>query len=401
MDAKTSGDPLAAVALNRAGVPRLDMVDLLRGFVIALMVLDHTRDYFHISAYTFDPTDPARTHLLLYLTRWVTHLCAPTFVFLAGVSVYLQGANGKTKPQLARFLLTRGAWLIVLELTVISFGFNFALPFQFLQVIWAIGMSMILLAGVIWLPRPAAAIIGVLIVAGHQLLAPVAPADLGALAPLWKLAFKIGPSPFGPGFVPYPVIPWFGVMCLGYAIGPVFVLEPARRNRMLLAFAVCALALFCVVRAINAYGDQAPWTTYPGAAATVMSFFNVSKYPPSLLYVLITLGVSTLCMLAFQRLRGLLARALLAYGRTPLFTYVLHIYVVHGSALLIAMLAGHPAAYEVNFLADPFRIYKAGWGFSLAIVYVAWLAILIALYPASRWFAELKRRRRNWWLSYL
>ena len=401
MDAKISGDPLAAVALNRAGVPRLDMIDLLRGFVIALMVLDHTRDYFHISAYTFDPTDPARTHVLLYLTRWVTHLCAPTFVFLAGVSVYLQGANGKSKQQLARFLLTRGAWLIALELTVISFGFNFALPFQFLQVIWAIGVGMILLAGLIWLPRPAAAVIGVLIVAGHQLLAPVTPADLGALAPLWKLAFKVGPSPFGLGFVPYPVIPWFGVMCLGYAIGPVFMQEPARRNRTLLALALGAIAVFCVLRAINAYGDPSPWKAYPSAAATMMSFFNVSKYPPSLLYVLITLGVSLLCMLAFQRLRGLFARVLLAYGRTPLFTYVLHIYVVHGSALLVAVLAGYPASYQVNFLADPFRLYKAGWGFNLAIVWVAWLAILIALYPASRWFAELKRRRRDWWLSYL
>jgi uncharacterized membrane protein len=377
------------------------MVDMLRGFVIALMVLDHTRDYFHVSAYTFDPTDPARTHLWLFITRWVTHLCAPTFVFLAGVSIYLQGVNGKSKPQLSRFLLTRGAWLIVLELTVVAFGLNFGLPFVFLQVIWAIGMSMLLLAGVIWLPRPAAAIIGVLIVAGHQLLAPIAPADFGALASLWKLAFKIGPSPFGPGFVPYPVVPWFGVMCLGYAIGPVFALDSARRNRALIASAVGALALFFVLRAINGYGDPSPWIAYPSAAATVMSFFNVSKYPPSLLYVLITLGVSTLCMLAFQRLRGLLARALLAYGRTPLFTYVLHIYVVHGSALLVAVLAGYPASYEANFLADPFRIYKAGWGFNLAIVYVAWLAILIALYPASRWFAGLKRRRRDWWLSYL
>lgn len=177
--------------------------------------------------------------------------------------------------------------------------------------------------------------------------------------------------------------------------------EAARRNRTLLAFALGAIVLFCVLRAINAYGNPAPWTAYPGAAATVMSFFNVSKYPPSLLYVLSTLGVSLLCMLAFQRLRGLLARVLLAYGRTPLFTYVLHIYVVHGSALLVAVLAGYPASYQVNFLADPFRLYKAGWGFNLAIVYVAWLAILIALYPASRWFAELKRRRRDWWLRYL
>jgi uncharacterized membrane protein len=380
---------------------RLDIIDLLRGFVIALMVLDHTRDYYHVSAYTFDPTDPQRTHVLLYLTRWVTHLCAPTFVFLAGVSVYLQGTNGKSKAQLARFLITRGVWLIVLELTVVAFGLNFALPFVFLQVIWAIGMGMILLAGVIWLPRSTAAVLGVLFVAGHQLLAPIEAADLGALAPLWTLGFEFGRSPFGNGFIAYPAIPWFGVMCLGYAIGPVFVQEPTHRNRTLLLLALGAIALFIVLRAINGFGDPAPWKKFPTFAATAMSFFNVSKYPPSLLFVLITLGVSILCMLALQRLHGLVARVLLAYGRTPLFTYVLHIYVVHISSLAIALLAGYPASYHANFLADPFRLVKAGWGFNLAVVYVAWLAILVALYPAARWFAAVKRRRRDWWLSYL
>jgi uncharacterized membrane protein len=387
--------------LNRAGVSRLDIVDLLRGFVIALMVLDHTRDYFHVSAYTLDPTDPERSHVLLYLTRWVTHLCAPTFVLLAGVSVYLQAANGKSRPQLASFLLTRGVWLIVLELTVVAFGLNFALPFVFLQVIWAIGISMILLAGVIWLPRATAAVLGVTIVAGHQLLAPIEAAELGALAPLWTLAFEFGRSPFGNGFIAYPAIPWFGVMCLGYAVGPVFVQEPARRNRTLLMLALTAIAVFLVLRTINGYGDPAAWKQYPEMAATAMSFFNVSKYPPSLLFVLITLGVAILCMLAFQRLHGLFARVLLAYGRTPLFTYVLHIYVVHVASLLVALLAGYPASYHANFLADPFRLVKAGWGFNLAVVYVAWLAILAVLYPASRWFAALKRRRREWWFSYL
>jgi uncharacterized membrane protein len=388
-------------ANSSGGARRLDIVDMLRGFVIALMVLDHTRDYFHVSAYSFDPTDPERTHVLLYLTRWVTHLCAPTFVFLAGVSVYLQSANGKGKPQLTRFLLTRGVWLIVLELTVVSFGLNFALPFVFLQVIWAIGMSMILLAAVIWLPRGTAASLGVLIVAGHQLLAPIAAADLGALAPLWTLAFEFGRSPFGNGFIAYPAIPWFGVMCLGYALGPVFLQEPARRNRTLLVLALSAIAVFLVLRAINGYGDPLSWKQYPDVAATVLSFFNVSKYPPSLLFVLITIGVATLCMLALQRLRGFPSRVLLAYGRTPLFTYVLHIYVVHLASLLVAVLAGYPASYHANFLADPFRLVKAGWGFNLAVVYAAWLAILIAIYPAARWFAQVKRQRREWWLSYL
>jgi uncharacterized membrane protein len=384
-----------------AKTPRLETVDLLRGFVIALMVLDHTRDYFHVSAYAFDPTDPARTHGWLFVTRWITHLCAPTFVFLAGVSVYLQGVNGKLKPQLARFLLTRGIWLIMLELTVIAFGFNFALPFVFLQVIWAIGMSMLLLAALIWLPPAAIGVLGALIVAGHQLLAPIDAGDLGALAPLWTLAFEFGRAPVGSGFVAYPAIPWFGILCLGYALGSVFVQEPGRRDRVLLTIALMAIALFALLRAINRYGDPAPWQAFPTAAATVMSFFNVSKYPPSLLFVLVTIGVSLLCMLALQRLRGLLARVLLAYGRTPLFTYVLHIYVVHGSALLIAVLAGYPASYEANVLGDPFRLVKAGWGFNLLLVYAAWLAILAVLYPAARWFADVKRQRHQWWLSYL
>jgi uncharacterized membrane protein len=384
-----------------AKTPRLESVDMLRGLVIALMVLDHTRDYFHVSAYTFDPTDPARTHAWLFVTRWVTHLCAPTFVFLAGVSIHLQGVNGKSQPQLSRFLLARGAWLIVLELTVIAFGLNFALPFVFLQVIWAIGMSMILLAALIWLPPAAIGVLGAIIVAGHQLLAPIEAGDLGVLGPLWTLAFEFGRAPFGSGFVAYPAIPWFGILCLGYALGPVFVQEPGRRNRTLFTIALGAIALFLVVRAINRYGDPAPWQAFPTAAATVMSFFNVSKYPPSLLFVLITLGVSLLCMLALQRLRGLLARVLLAFGRTPLFTYVLHIYVVHGSALLVAVFAGYPASYQANVIGDPFRLVKAGWGFNLLLVYAAWLAILAVLYPAARWFADVKRRRREWWLSYL
>ena len=341
------------------------MVDLLRGFVIALMVLDHTRDYFHVSAYTFDPTDPQRTHVWLYLTRWVTHLCAPTFVFLAGVSVYLQGANGKSKAALTRFLLTRGAWLIVLELTVISFGLNFALPFVFLQVIWAIGASMIMLAGVIWLPRAAAAVIGVLIVAGHQLLAPIdsggrrcARAAVDARVRVWPVADRarlhfLSGSPMVRRDVSR-LRDRSSVRRRTRAPQSNAARARARRNRV-----------FFVLRAINAYGDPAPWTAYPRSAATVMSFFNVSKYPPSLLYVLITLGVSLLCLLAFQRMRGLLARMLLAYGRTPLFTYVLHIYVVHVSSLLVAVLAGYPASYHANFLADPFRLVKAGWGFNL------------------------------------
>ena len=387
--------------LTRTGVRRLESIDMLRGLVIVLMVLDHVRDFFHASAFAFDPTDPARTHAVLYATRWITHLCAPTFVFLAGVSVYLQRVNGKSIGTLSRFLLTRGSWLIVLELTVVAFGFNFALPFLFMQVIWAIGIGLILLAGLVWLPRGVALGTGVLLVAGHELLGTIAASDVGALAPLWRLALEPGRIDFAPGFVAYPALPWFGVMCLGYALGPIFTREEAGRRRAVLATGLGALALFALLRALDGYGDPSHWVRLDSPLATVLSFFNVSKYPPSLAYVLVTLGVALTLMPLLERLRGVIARALLVFGRTPLFTYLVHIYTVHGAALLVGVTLGIPAGHFFNFLGDPTRLVAAGWGFNLLTVYVIWLLVLVALYPVSRRFADLKIRRRDSWLSYL
>jgi uncharacterized membrane protein len=393
----------AGPGLNRAGVPRLDAIDMLRGLVIALMVLDHVRDFFHVDAFAFDPTDPVRTTPLLYATRWVTHLCAPTFVFLAGVSAYLQGVNGKDRPTLSRFLLTRGLWLVLLEVTIIGFGFNFAFPFLFLQVIWAIGISMVMLAGLIWLSRRTVLGIGVLIVAGHGLLGPIDAADLGAhfgaLGVAWQLALEPGPLPMG--FIPYPALPWLGVMCLGYGLGHVFALPAAERRRTVLMLALAAVALFVVVRLLNGYGDPAPWARQDDAVRTLLSFFNVSKYPPSLLYVLITLGVALALMIALESLRGFFARVLLAYGRTPLFTYVVHIYVVHCAALLVGIAGGWPASAFVDSISNPRQLLSAHWGFGLPVVYVVWLLVLALLYPLARWFSGVKRRRRDWWLGYL
>jgi uncharacterized membrane protein len=386
-------------ALNRAGVPRLDAIDMLRGLVIALMVLDHVRDFFHADAFVFDPTDPVRTTPLLYATRWVTHLCAPTFVFLAGVSAYLQGVNGKDRPTLSRFLLTRGLWLVLLEVTIVSFGFSFALPFLFLQVIWAIGVSMVILAGLIWLSPRVVLGVGVVIVAGHGLLGPINAADLGAFGLAWQLALEPGPLPMG--FIPYPALPWLGVMCLGYGLGHVFGKPAAERRRTILTLALAAVALFVVMRLLNGYGDPAPWARQDDAVRTLLSFFNVSKYPPSLLYVLITLGISLASMTALESLRGFFARVLLAYGRTPLFTYVLHIYVVHCAALLAGVVSGFPASGFVNFIGDPSRLVSAHWGYGLPVVYVVWLLVLAVLYPLARWFSGVKRRRRDWWLGYL
>ncbi len=405
MSAQLQLDPLAvprpatATGLTRAGRPRLDAIDLLRGLVIVLMVLDHVRDFFHVDAFVFNPTDPERTTLAVFATRWVTHLCAPTFVFLAGASAYLQGVNGKSPGELARFLATRGMWLVVLELTIVGFGLNFA-PMVFLEVIWAIGASMLLLALLVRL-RPAwIGALGVMIVAGHGLLGPIDAAQLGSLGPMWLALFEVGLLRGVPGFIAYPVVPWFGIMCLGYGLGFVFTLPASRRRRLFAMLGTGALLAFVVLRAINGYGDPAPWRSFPNTLQTMLSFFNVSKYPPSLLFVLVTLGVSWLSLPLLERLRGPIANVLLAFGRTPLFTFVLHIYVVHGAALLLGVFSGVPASYFANFVLDPSRLVRAQWGFSLIGVYVAWLAVLAALYPLASWFAEVKRRRRDWWLSY-
>ncbi|MES2754910.1 MAG: heparan-alpha-glucosaminide N-acetyltransferase domain-containing protein [Pseudomonadota bacterium] len=396
-------DPLVEpvpAGLTRSGAVRLDAIDMLRGLVIAIMVLDHVRDYFHAGAVQ-NPTDPATTVLLLYLTRWVTHLCAPTFVFLAGVSILFQKENGKPPAELSRFLLTRGTWLVLLECTVITFGFNFGEPFLFLQVIWAIGFGMICMAALARLPAAAVLAFGVAIIA----LCPLAiPATEGA-ADGWGIARTIllapGLMPGAPVLAMYAAIPWLGVMCLGFGLGPVFRRPAAERARAVLTIALVMLALFVVLRLVNAFGDPAPWSEQANAGRTAMSFFNVSKYPPSPDYVLVTLGLSLLVFLALERLRGPVARVLLDFGRTPLFSYVAHIYLAHGLMLAVAFAYGVPQA-ALDYLADAISgAPPVAWGFSLGGVYLVWALVIAALIPLARWFAGIKRRRRDWWLSYL
>ena len=395
--------PIAAkeVALTRAGALRLDAIDLLRGLVIVLMVLDHVRDYVHAPAFIFSPTDLTQTTPLLFMTRWITHLCAPTFVFLAGVSIFMQRANGKDPAALSRFLLTRGLWLIVLEFTLVGFGFNWGAPIAFMQVIWAIGGSMVLMALFVRLTATVVLGMGAAIVVGHQFVASTIDAtQLGVWTQAWFLTMQPGPTLFLRGFIPYPLIPWFGVMCLGYGLGFIFRQAPQQRHRNVLLMALGFLAAFVVLRAINGYGDPAPWSVQSSAVMTVLSFMNVSKYPPSLMYVLVTLGVAMLLFLALDKLSGPIQKVLLAFGRTSLFTYVLHIYLAHSVALLIGVLGGLSASYYFDFLAR-FAGAPDGQGYELPIVYGTWLVVVAMLYPVSSWFARVKRERRDWWLSYL
>lgn len=399
--AREISDPLVEPATTRHGTARLESIDLLRGLVIALMVLDHVREYFSADALIFSPTDLTRTTPLLFATRWVTHLCAPTFVFLAGVSAFLQRTNGRSRREVAGFLFTRGLWLIVLELTVVSFGFDFGAPYFFFQVIWAIGLGMVLLAPLLWLPPAAVLALGAVIVLGHDAFASVQATDFGAWALGWRLFMAPGPATPLPGIVAYPALPWFGILCAGYGLGAVFVRPDAERRPRVAALAVAALALFAVLRTLHSYGDPAPWSVQSSAIFTVLALLNVSKYPPSLQYTLLTLGVSLLVSLPLERVQGFVRRMLLAFGRTPMLTYLVHIYVVHGLALLVGLAMGLPAAAFANFLASTDRLKAVHWGFGLPVVYGVWLLVLVVLYPMSRAYAALRRRRRAWWMSYI
>lgn len=402
-DAPLAPPAASAGAATRSGGSRIDAIDALRGLVIVLMVLDHVRDFFHAAAFSGDAMALDTGNPALFMTRWVTHLCAPTFVFLAGLSVWLQKAGGKSPADLSRFLVTRGLWLIVLELAVIGPGFNFGW-WIFLQVIWAIGVGMILLAGLNRLPRVAVLTLGVAIILLHILLQQVPPETFGALEPVWRALALRGPmvTPAGLLLVVYPAIPWLGLLLLGYGLGPVLVDAQGLRRGRVLTLALSGLVLFAVVRALNVFGmDPTAWTVQPEPLWTAFSVISVSKYPPSPAFVLLMIGLSLLLLLALDRLRGPVVRVLLTFGRTPLFTYLLHIWIAHTLALLAGLATGVPASAFFNSLVDPSRLIAAGWGFGLPAVYGFWALTLGILYPLSRWFEGVKRRRRDWWLGYL
>jgi uncharacterized membrane protein len=401
--ARAHDAPLAsptAGGVTRTGAARIDGIDMLRGLVICLMVLDHVRDFVHPSV-AFDALNPDLTNPALFATRWITHFCAPTFVLLAGVGAYLQRFNGKSPGQLSRFLLTRGLWLVVLELTVVGFGWQFHTPVVvFLQVIWAIGWSMVLLSLLTWAPPRAVLVLGAFILIGRLLLEPVSAETPGAGGPVWTALMGNGMAPVGgvPVLVVYPVLPWFGIACLGYGLGGLFTLETAARRRALTVLGLSMTAAFLVLRGLPIASDPHPWQVHSELWKTVGDFLDVRKNPPSPLFVLMTIGPALMLLPWLERLKGLAASFLLAFGRAPLFAYVLHIYMAHLAAMGIGMAMGYPASAFINSL---FSGPPEGWGLSLPAVYGVWLIILALLYPLVRWFAGVKARRRDWWLGYL
>jgi uncharacterized membrane protein len=385
-------------AQSAIGLKRLDSIDLLRGLVMVLMALDHTRDFFGTSgANPRDVAEPA-----LFLTRWMTHFCAPVFIFLAGLSAYFYGARGRSVGAVSRFLLTRGFWLMLIEFTIVRVGWTFNVDFTHLtaQVIWVIGASMVVLAGLVFLPRWAIAGIGLAMIAGHNLFDGVLAEQFGQVGFVWNLLHQPGLLHVGSGtrlFALYPLIPWAGVMAAGYAFGPVMHRDEASRRRWLLGLGIALTAGFVLLRATNLYGDPAAWQGQSGTLATALSFINCEKYPPSLLYLMTTLGPALILLAAFRNAHGRLAGWLIIFGRVPLFYYVVHIFLIHALAIVFAAAVFGNASW----LFGSFAGKPAGYGMGLAGVYGVWLLVVVALYWPCRWFAALKQRRREWWWSYL
>jgi uncharacterized membrane protein len=386
-----SARPLAATPAA-GSTTRVAAVDLIRGAVMILMAIDHVRVYSGLPA--GGPT------VGIFFTRWVTHFCAPAFIFLAGTSAFFYG---RTHRDLSRFLLVRGAWLVLLELTVIRLAWTFNLDFQhylLAGVIWCIGWCMILMAGLVWLPLKVVGAIGVAIIALHNALMPlVVPLLPGPLAKILYVGFFQGP--IGPLIVLYSIIPWIGVMAAGYAFGQILILEPARRNRLCLQIGLGATALFLVLRGFNLYGDPRPWsgsTPMPGW----LSFLNTTKYPASVSFLLMTLGPTIALIPLLERARGAVARWVTVFGRVPFFFYVLHIPLIHALALVVSQIrtgAVSPWLFENHPMGN--GPAPDGYTWSLGLLYVVWAVAIALLYFASRWFADLKARRRDWWLKYL
>ncbi len=382
------------------GGSRLESVDILRGVVMILMALDHTRDFFGITA--FSPTDPAQTTIPLFFTRWITHLCAPVFFLLTGTGAYLS-LRSKTRRELSRFLFSRGLWLIFLELTLfrcLGFQFNFDYHVTLLNVLWALGWAMIVLSVLVHLPLSLTTAFGLVMVAGHNLLDSIQSSNA-----IWSILHSpnfIVESPEHSVFVAYPLIPWVGVTAVGYGLGQIYAWTSQRRRTFLLLAGLGVTAAFMVVRTINVYGDPVRWTTQKSGAFTVLSFLNTNKYPPSVLFLLMTLGPALVFLWAVEGWTPRFLRPALIYGRVPMFYFLLHMPLIH----LLAVVVCYARYAHVYWMFESPTISQfpitppPGWGFSLPIVYLIWVCVVIAMYPLCRWFAAVKQRRRDAWLSY-
>jgi uncharacterized membrane protein len=384
---------------------RIESIDVLRGSVMVLMALDHVRDYF--GAFV-NPTDPATTTVPLFFTRWITHFCAPVFFFVMGVGAFLS-LRTRSRAEASSFLLKRGLWLIVLEtfiLRCLGFQFNFDFKVTLLLVLWALGWSLMVLAFFVRFSPVVAAVFGLTLVFGHNLLDGINATQLGALRPLWLILHQQGLLfTNGERFVilAYPLIPWIGVTAVGYALGQIYDWDAARRRTFLLRVGIALTGVFLLLRWLNGYGDPSQWTTQRSAVFTFLSFLNTTKYPPSLLFLLMTLGPALLFLRLLDGGTPKWLRPVLVFGRVPLFYYAVHIPVIH----LLAVVVCWFRYGEVHWMFEsptpdkyPYT-QPPGWPLPLPYIYAIWVLVVGALWPLCRWFARLKERRKDWWLGYM
>jgi uncharacterized membrane protein len=378
---------------------------------MVLMTLDHVRDFFHSGAMSFPPEDLTRTTPVIFLTRWITHVCAPAFFLLAGAGAWLRFARDGSTARLSRFLWTRGLWLILVELIVMRLAMNFTPSPRYpviLLILWALGLAMMAMAALIHLPLRVLAVVSVAIIALHNTLDGIQAAQLGAFEGVWRVLHQ--PGFFMPAGIPvvvaYPVLPWIGVMGAGFCLGSLFSRPPAERQRLFLALGLGLVAAFVVLRFVNSYGNPVPWSSQPSALFTVLSFLNTTKYPPSLHFLLMTLGPALMLLAYFDRRQLAGGHPLVVIGRVPFFYYVLHFWLIHILASLLAYVRYGGASLAWLFSPLPSmggaaEAFPTGFGYPLWVSYVAWVGFVLMLYPLCVWFGRVKQRSQAWWLGYL
>ena len=396
--------PIAANSIMAIEVKnRIETIDLLKGLVMIIMALDHTREFLHAGAYVYDPTNLYQTTLFIFFTRWITHFCAPTFCFLAGISAYLSGKR-KTKSALSLFLLKRGLWLVFIELIVVNFAWHFDVYFRAIdfQVIWALGVSMIILSALVYLPRVYILILSCLFIFFHNLLDTIH-FDGNVL---WSIIHEMTCFKFSNTFklyIDYPIVPFFAIMSLGYCIGNFYdkSFDSIKRKKILNVIGVMSIVLFALLRWINVYGDPVKWIQFNDLSLAFMSFLNLTKYPTSLLFLLLTLGAAILFLANSEKRKGKVVSFFITFGRVPFFFYIVHLYLIHFIALIFAQASGF--GWQSMILSDWVTelVQLKGFGFSLKIVYLVWIGVIAFLYPLCKEFNKYKLlHKEKWWLSY-
>lgn len=388
---------------------RIHSIDLLRGLVMIVMALDHVRMYFGLGTWYAEPTNLGTTTPLLFFTRWITHFCAPVFVFLAGTSAFLYGMKKANTKQTAWFLFTRGLWLIVVELVIVNFAWTFdsTYSFRILQVIWAIGVSMVVLSALVFLPVWAIFAIGFLLVFGHNLLDPITFRGDSARDVIWYVLHQPNSifidSTHLVNFV-YPVLPWIGLMALGYGFGVFYGKDfPAeQRRRWLFVIGMSATLLFIVLRGFNLYGEPSAWQLRTSPIFSLLSFLNTTKYPPSLHFLLMTMGPALIFLAAIEPIENRLAKPVIVFGRVPFFFYVIHLYIIHALAMLLLVVQDRDWQEYILSARGIMSGTLSSFGLGLGAVYAIWIVIVILLYPVCRWYQTYREKNPSkWWLSYL